>query len=587
MAPIAHRNALQAGHTLHWYRIERVLGQGAFGITYLAHDINLDRQVAIKEYMPSQLSMRENSQSVQPLSEEHREGFKAGLLRFVSEARTLTRFEHANLIRVFNVFEANNTAYMVMNYEVGQSLKDLIKRKQRFTEEQIISIIQPLLSGLQNIHDKGFVHRDIKPGNVFIRSSGSPVLIDFGSARQTLQDNPQTLTNFVSPGYAPIEQYVSKSDKQGPWTDIYGLSATLYRVMAGVVPHNAIERSESIMGDKVDPLMPLSVLVSGQYSEKLLEAIDHGLAFWAHDRPQTVALWREDFGFPPENTGPYIPNQEQTVITDPLQHISLHITSETSTDITESVAPTTAPVKLQTLESEMATAPVIDTTTGNIQETTAVTTEISDRKLNTQLKVTAAAVIVLAGFLYFLLFYRAETETPALMSTGPVPAQHTEAGSEPVLTQQPANEIEKLLTAAQAAMTDLKLTTPAGDNAYERYQQVLTIDPENTEARQGIESISDRYVDLAYRAMDTGDHDRASHYVNKAREIWPESPRIRSASDRLDSMAAQTSTTASETSAEDVFEDIKKWFKESAEKASESEKNRKSNPLDEQIKRSM
>ena len=169
MSKNQHLNALKAEYALHWYQIERVLGHGAFGITYLAHDINLDRQVAIKEYMPSSLCMRADDLSIQPLSDKHQEDFQWGLSRFISEARTLTKFEHPNLVRVFNVFEMNNTAYMVMNYEVGESLQQILKRKKALSEQELVKILLPLMSGLELIHEKGFIHRDIKPGNVFIR----------------------------------------------------------------------------------------------------------------------------------------------------------------------------------------------------------------------------------------------------------------------------------------------------------------------------------------------------------------------------------------------------------------------------------
>ena len=290
-------NALRSEHTLHWYQIEKVLGQGAFGITYLARDVNLDREVAIKEYMPTQLCMRAEDLSIQPLSDKHKEDFQWGLSRFISEARTLTKFEHPNLVRVFNVFEMCNTAYMVMNYEVGESLQQILKRKKSLEEKDLVRILLPLMSGLELIHEKGFIHRDIKPGNVFIRSDGSPVLLDFGSARQTRgRDEPQTLTNFVSPGYAPIEQYTSKSDRQGPWTDIYGLGATLYKAMTGVSPTTAIDRSEMIMNGIEDDYKPLHSLVKDRYSDKFIAAIDHALAFNAQDRPKTIAEWRTEFG---------------------------------------------------------------------------------------------------------------------------------------------------------------------------------------------------------------------------------------------------------------------------------------------------
>ncbi|MGH8547018.1 MAG: serine/threonine-protein kinase [Methylococcales bacterium] len=222
-----HRNALKPGYELHWYRIERVLGQGSFGITYLARDLNLDQEVAIKEYLPMELAVREPDFSVQPAADTHGEQFKWGLDRFIAEAKTLARFKHPNIVRVLTVFEANRTGYMVMEYEHGDNLKDILTRRGTLAEDELLRIVLPILDGLETVHERGFIHRDIKPANLFIRANGSPVLIDFGSARQALGVETRTLTTLVSHGYAPYEQYYSKGEKQGPWTDFYGLGATL------------------------------------------------------------------------------------------------------------------------------------------------------------------------------------------------------------------------------------------------------------------------------------------------------------------------------------------------------------------------
>ncbi len=292
---LAHRNALQSGYELLWYRIKSVLGQGAFGITYLAQDINLNRLVAIKEFLPGQYAMREGIETVRPVSEDLQEKYTTGLRRFIEEARILDQFEHANIVRVMNIFEANNTAYMVMRYEQGVSLKEILVRQKFLDESDLLNILFPILEGLENMHESGFIHRDIKPANIFIRTDGTPVLLDFGSARQSLEKETHTLTSLVSPGYAPIEQYVSKSDKQGPWSDIYGMAATLYRAVTGVPPNDAITRGESLTGNDEDNLISCRELADKRYSDHFISAIEHGLAFLTRDRPQTISEWKKDF----------------------------------------------------------------------------------------------------------------------------------------------------------------------------------------------------------------------------------------------------------------------------------------------------
>jgi len=293
-----HRNSLKPGHTLHWYRIEKILGQGGFGITYLAHDNNLHRQVAIKEYLPIELAVREGNFSIQPVSENHREQFQWGLDRFLSEARTLAKFDHPNIVRVLAVFEENNTGYMVMNYEQGMSLAEKLKGRKTLEEAEIIKFMLPIMGGLEQMHEAGFIHRDIKPDNIFIRKDGSPVLLDFGSARQALGGQTRTLTSLVTPGYAPFEQYYAKSNEQGPWTDIYGLGATLYRATTGVAPVDAVDRSNALLKRSNDTYTSCVDLAKNRYSERLLSAIDQALQFNIEDRPQTVNDWRSEFGLP-------------------------------------------------------------------------------------------------------------------------------------------------------------------------------------------------------------------------------------------------------------------------------------------------
>src|SRR5450755_2992406 len=293
MTDDAFPDALPVGHRLHWYVLERVLGQGGFGITYLAHDPNLDRRVAIKEYLPTEIARRRSDASARPLTESLADRYAWGLERFLSEARTLARFDHPNIVRVHSVFEANNTAYMVMRFEEGEDLATLLERGGTLPERELTGLLLPIMEGLELVHAAGFIHRDIKPENIYVRQDGSPVLLDFGSARQSF-GSAKTMTILVAPGYAPLEQYYGDAATQGPWTDIYGLGATCYRAITGRTPLDAVARAKGVLGSSREMLQPAVEIGRGRYGGRLLAAVDHALQLSERDRPQRIADWRRE-----------------------------------------------------------------------------------------------------------------------------------------------------------------------------------------------------------------------------------------------------------------------------------------------------
>jgi serine/threonine protein kinase len=281
------RSALKVGATLDVYKIEKILGQGGFGITYLAEDVNLEKKVAIKEYLPVGLAVREGGATVQPESTEAEADFRWGLDQFLGEAKTLAKFQHPNIVQVLRFFEAHGTAYIVMNFVQGQSLHDRMQKRKKINEEELKKFLFPILDGLESVHDAGFLHRDIKPGNIFIADDGEPMLLDFGAARSALLDKSRGLTAIVTRGYAPIEQY-SKRGHQGPWTDIYALAGVLYEIVTGNDPVEATDRVIE------DPQVPAYEAGVGRLSDTLLLAIDHGLAVHPEQRPRSVAEWRAE-----------------------------------------------------------------------------------------------------------------------------------------------------------------------------------------------------------------------------------------------------------------------------------------------------
>jgi serine/threonine protein kinase len=282
----SYRNALPLQSLLLEYRLEGVLGAGGFGMTYLGRDTHLEKLVAIKEYLPTDLVVRALDGSIMPITSELQAEYQWGLERFIQEARTLAKFSHPHIVRVNRFFQANGTGYMVMDYEKGESLYQMLKRGVRPDEAQLKGILLPLLDGLQAVHAAGFLHRDIKPSNIFVRESGSPVLIDFGAARHAVGGATRSLTAVLTPGYAPLEQY-SSDGHQGPWSDIYAMAGVIYRALVDDNPPDAVSRM------KADTLPGKLARARGKVSEPFLKAVEWALALDEKERPQSVQEWQQ------------------------------------------------------------------------------------------------------------------------------------------------------------------------------------------------------------------------------------------------------------------------------------------------------
>jgi hypothetical protein len=291
--PADHGSALPVGTMLGEFELTSMLGEGGFGIVYLAWDHSLERRVALKEYMPSALAARAGGTAVQVKSERHRETFEAGRKSFVNEAKLLAQFDHPSLVKVYRFWEANGTAYMVMPFYEGITLKDRLREMGSPPDEAwLMDLLAPLTEALSVIHAERCYHRDIAPDNVILLAgSNRPLLLDFGAARRVIGDMTQALTVILKPGYAPVEQYAEAPGmKQGPWTDVYALAASVYFAILGKTPPPSVSR---LMGDAYVPLVESA---AGRYSQPFLAAIDKALRVKPEERTQTIDELRDDLG---------------------------------------------------------------------------------------------------------------------------------------------------------------------------------------------------------------------------------------------------------------------------------------------------
>jgi len=403
--------ALPPGQKIGRYEITAILGQGGFGITYRATDSQLGREVAIKEYLPSALAIRQDGVTVLPRSTKMADDFTWGRQRFVDEGRTLATLQRAPaIVRVFDFLETNGTAYIVMELAPGHTLEDRLKGGKTLSPAEIDKILWPLLDGLEQVHATGFLHRDIKPANILLDEAGNPTLIDFGASRAAMAGRTTAMTAIFTPGYAAAEQFTSL--KQGPWTDIYGLSATLYHAITGGPPASAFDR----MLD--DDYQPLTRLAPAGFGSGLLLGIDSGLALKAADRPQSIAGWRPILG----QTGALDPNATVALgrTVDPNATIVVRGPSTVTSTMTSTATPLPA--------SQVAPA---------------------KRGLGLWLGLAAAVLVALAGGGYYLATAKPSQQT-ATLAVPQAPAAPATTVETDKAAQQQAEELARLRAEKEA-----------------------------------------------------------------------------------------------------------------------------------------
>ena len=481
-------NALPKKYRLQEYELVRVLGFGGFGMTYLGYDHNLDRPVAIKEYLPLDIATRTSDHSVVPQASEFRGTFEWGLNSFLDEARTLARFDHRHIIKVLRFFEAHGTGYIVMEYAEGETLSDYLNRKGTLTESELKEILFPLLAGLEEVHGADFLHRDIKPGNIIIRAEdGSPVLLDFGAARQAIGAKSRSLSAILTPGYAPFEQYSTRG-AQGPWTDLYALGAVCYRALTGEVPDDAIDRTHD------DPLVPLAERCDeDQASPGFLSAIDRALQVNKEYRPQTIGAWRAELGDAPDISDP----DPQKPLPPDKSGTAPGISVLDPDPLGGRISPPSNKRKPPPDDPEPLPPGVRSGGGKGVWVALGACVVL--------------AVVGLGGYwVVGEIDRRAEAKHQAAMDLQAAKARQD---------AEVARQVSALLSGATADLSSNRLTSPDGANAWEKYQEVLQLESGHKDALSGLASIISRYAGMFEDALSRGDLGLASDYVSRIRQV--------------------------------------------------------------------
>ena len=507
-------NALPQGHRLQEYELVRVLGFGGFGMTYLGFDHNLDKAVAIKEYLPSDIATRTSDNSVVPQASQFQSDFEWGLDRFLDEARALARFDHRHIIKVYRFFEAHGTAYIVMEYAEGETLSAFLEHKGMLSEAELKAILYPLLDGLEMVHGADFLHRDIKPGNIIIRDEDhSPVLLDFGSARQAIGARSRSVTSIITPGYAPIEQYSSRGN-QGPWTDIYALGGVCYRALTGEVPDDATDRMRD------DPLIPVVERCAGQASAGFLSAIDWALQVDEADRPQSIAEWRAKLEG--EHVVHSPPHEDSSISVVPIEEAS------TPSAVSQSVTP-------ESEQQGKKRGKVLLGVLGVCLLLTGLGGYLWWEKKNHEAEIEryVAQFEEALGRKDFSMAGIYVDSIRAVDVDAPMLSELDDRLSKARQDEEVVRKVSELLSGAAEDMATDRLTSPTGQNAWEKYQAVLELESGHGVATAGLDSIIARYVMKFKSVLGRKDFSMAGEYVARIRAVDPNAPMLSELEGRL------------------------------------------------------
>ena len=421
----SHAITLPAGTRLGEFEVTSTIGEGGFGIVYLAWDHSLDRKVALKEYMPSSIAFRAGQSEIRVRSERHQETFDAGMKSFINEAKLLAQFDHPSLLKVYRFWEANHTAYMVMPFLEGATVRDTVRAMPGPPDEAwIVGLLQPVCDALALLHAVQVYHRDIAPDNILLLAeTGRPLLLDFGAARRVIGDMTQALTAILKPGYAPVEQYADMPGlKQGPWTDVYALAAVAHWMILGKTPSPSVGRLFD------DAYVPLAQSAAGRYSDVFLQALDRGLAVMPDKRTQSVEAFRADL------VGAPVP--------------ALPLPTATPTVMTRTMAvPTTQP------RHDATTRPPPTMATATTEPAVAAGAALAAQSMRNRILLAAATFIVVAAFAGTMLWPRSASKPPLTTLPATTPATTPTATLPAPTPPAPTPTATELPPAATAAST--------------------------------------------------------------------------------------------------------------------------------------